>query len=1094
MLDIVKHITKDINSQQWTIQMSGFEFEEHVSSVIQYALSDLYTKGIKVERTKRTRDGGKDLIINSPVGFTLFNRHFCMKEKEQICIYLEFKSSQMHKIGLDKFSKNILLANNSPIDYFVLVTNSTITPHAYYVASRSADENGYNFCLIDQYLLRKFLNSQNALTGQCIEIKDVPELSASYQMSYGSRRGKPYIDLYLLLRNNVAKSQVCSFQLRSDRNWKLSETKFDVFLDASESHCRHIEISKEHFDGMNEVMVTLTLNGTKQNIVIDAGHADYDFKTPLVGSAHKAVISDIIANTRGNTGFLLVNLHGEAGIGKTRILEEVENELLQSGMEVCRFLCSDNRSGEGSRSFDEFIRKEFNKFNINNLEDMIHIPMHFKKYAIVIEDIHNSDKTLFDQLKFLAEIENINTPVTVVIAGRDDYTVYNKSYFSFLSWIEKSDAKLNNTKNYFIDKLADPECRNLIRAIITGTPEFVVGRIHKASENNPFYVSQFIEYLLETSLIYLINRNTVGIINVDTFSQKLYIPDSIEELLEKRYCNLINYQNGEKLQQFLLLLSFYGIEAPKEIYYGFFSDEKKYSEVEILFKNRFIMFSYNDNIVFNHENIYLFLRKKTLELKTTHLLSSLLIQNEDILLLYPKLRQAMVQFYMKNFYTCENLLKEPIAEINAINNVSSCNLTPQFAEVYETIYSLAIEFGDTKLQRKTLLSWMYVALHNYSTGKASEVFEATNNLIKDNHPQDEFLYLAARQLHAHFLLNSNRLPQAKKLLLELLAQERKNSEQFDDETRFDIFDRISSIYTQENHKTTAMIYNQLSNEVAKKLGDNKLLALSKIIEAKIVFYYDTQKAKMLMCDAKKYLEMSMVSRINCHNNLGILTADIILKHKKEPAYLLLDEGERLLKNAIDVEYPGAIIRAHYLLAVILYLSYDEGDELLQSKLHVEEGIEVSIRNGFSKFMPLFHSLLAIISTRGDATSEIIYKHYETMLQHMRHNNQLFLGALDFTNCNIILLTNYAIFLSEHGLESEMYRFLSEIKYYDNMVACDFKCDKSKTCYYTCLKNMEIFKENLSIVMKAKGHMLFLGKKHHYPIYDNYTKFYVPLGV
>ena len=121
------------------------------------------------------------------------------------------------------------------------------------------------------------------------------------------------------------------------------------------------------------------------------------------------------------------------------------------------------------------------------------------------------------------------------------------------------------------------------------------------------------------------------------------------------------------------------------------------------------------------------------------------------------------------------------------------------------------------------MAWLYIALHNSSSAIAGEIIDKVSQIAHKDLAKATSLDLTIKQMRAHFYLQSNRVSEAKKLLLELVAQERKNSELFDDQTRFDLFDRISSVYTQENQKAVAKAYNQLSYDLAQKLQDKKLL-------------------------------------------------------------------------------------------------------------------------------------------------------------------------------------------------------------------------------------------------------------------------------
>lgn len=200
MLGSVNYVTPNINNQPWDLNLSGLGFEDYISSVVEYALMPYYTSGLTIKRTPQTRDQGKDLIIRSTIPFSLFGKDFSLRGKGNICVYIEFKSSNNSKISLDKFSKNLLLANKSGIDYFVLITNTSIVPFSYYEACRNAQENGYVFYLVDQYKLACFLKEMLALRSGYCAPEDVSAISINYQVDFGKKTvGLSWICIYFFV-------------------------------------------------------------------------------------------------------------------------------------------------------------------------------------------------------------------------------------------------------------------------------------------------------------------------------------------------------------------------------------------------------------------------------------------------------------------------------------------------------------------------------------------------------------------------------------------------------------------------------------------------------------------------------------------------------------------------------------------------------------------------------------------------------------------------------------------------------------------------------------------------------------------------------
>lgn len=1092
MLGKINYVTNSINNQPWKHGLSGFAFEDKISDFVSYVLREYYSKGLTIEQTPRTRDNGKDLVINSPVTFSLLGKTFRLPPgRSTMCVYLEIKSSLSSTISLGHFSKNLLLANGASIDYFVLITDQTIAPFSYYLANQNAEENGYHFYLVDQYALAHFFMAEGAIFGGYVAPDSPAEVSISYQIDYQKQAAKPYLELYLLFQNNTPKPQVCRFQLRSDRNWQLSETKFQVFLEAYATHCKRIGVQKEFFDGCSDIMIELSFNDELKNVVITGDAIDYEFEPPLVGEARKSLISELSAEIQDNTGFKLVHIQGEAGIGKTRILHEMSRILCNTGIDWVTHICSNsNPDDSNAAGLSRLLRKRLQTDQILRLSDLFAFPMCFKRFVVAIEDIHNADKDLFDEVKGLTCAQPPNNPITIIVVGRDDDTVYNQDYFSFLSWLR--DVKDDRIVSHAITPLSDNECRNMIRAIIRGVPDVVMKRIHTASRNNPFYVCQYIEYLLETKLIFLINRNTVGIANVTSFSQKLYVPESIEALLNERFAHLLALPSGRELQDYLLLLCFYGIEIPQEVFYSF-SSHVSAADASVLYARHFLRLTNENNITFDHESIFLFLKRRLDDAQIMARLADIVLSIPGLLELYPFLRRVYVQYYAGQVKEAEAMLEPAINEIRSIKNVSSCNLSAQYMDAYTIIYELARKNEDTDLQKSTILAQLYVALHHYAAPRGAVEMDRIIRTIKKDHSHDTSLKLTAQQLYAHSLMRSSQISMAKKQLLELAAQERANRSQFTDETRFDLFDRLSSIYIQENHREVAVLYNQLSAEIAQTMNDPKLLTLSKILKAKIHFYSDTTYALRLMREADSLLRKDASPRIDLHNQFGMLTADLLL-HFNELKTLseLQKSAEALLQRGIDNGYASETIRGHYLLAVLSYLTTASDNKLGDAKLHLDAGIGDCIRNGMAKMLPQFYCLYGIIAVRQKVPEKMAYEYFETMLLHMRQCGQLFIGARDFLYSNIILLTNYAISLKEYRLESELYQFLSEIKYYGSDVACDFKCSPSRECYYTCSHNMDVFRANYQTI--AKGGLLFLPKQIRYPLRDSNTPFYISLGV
>lgn len=1077
-------IISDGSLNKWDWGTSGLEFEQLVYDYIANEIRLAFSHGAELIKTPNTRDGGVDLIIKTTVPITLMGQKFSMCGKDMITIHIECKYTSHKTLALEKFSKNLLIATTKKIDYFLLVTNASISPYSFYQAVNNFSHNTTCFRYIDQDTLLMYLEGK---PGTVIPIiKEIPKLFIAYQTEKRYINGQLGLDLYIMFKNNTPKTSSCSLQLLSDRNWELDENIIEIVLDQAETVCRKISVEKINYDGGDDILLQFLLDGERKTVQITGTSMRYNFVLPFSGEEHKKLYQEILQQVTDNEHIHTLCLVGEAGIGKTRIIDEAYNTLLLRGNTCFRFTYTRETSFSNLCSI---LRKQF-KLSSSNRDSLIDIAQSlstnvYKRYFIVIEDIHNAPDLFFQEIQDLEKANITGSPVYFVVAGRNDGTVCNDSYYAFLDWCKHREGT-EYLRYRKVTHLKKQECINLIRLVINDAPSFVIEKIEAFSRGNPFYLIQYIEYLLETQIIYLVNRNTVGITNASTFSGNLYMPAKIEELLEERF-EIISKQQPPNVMHFLYALAYMGCSAQIEFQNYYWGDSNP-QELQSLYQNHILKLT-NQGVCFDHESIYLFLKEKIKKGKLKEMCCKTLSSNSAIFSLLPPLKKGEVLLYVDDIDSAKDYLKTPIIELLNITNISSINLTPEYYEYYFSLYNFSNKIGLDNLDKKALIGIVYNAMHNLSSGSVSLAFQFVNTQIQKKYKDDVNLTTSIAVLYAHYYLSAGQMSKAKQYITELLALERYSPELFDDQTRFNLFDRASSLYLQENHIEPAQKYNRMSLNIAEKLGDYKLLTLAKIIEAKISFYTNVDHALSLMKEAQELLCRESAVRINCHNSIGMLTAKILISGPNlETCNKYIPDAVNLLNEALQIGYPLAIIRTHYLLSVLYYLS----GEITLAKQHLDNGIETSIRIGNIKLLPHFYNMKLIIAAKEDQPITVLKRYAETSIEYLKQLNMLFLGALNFGSSNIINITNHAIFLKEYMPETESYKFMRTIEFYGFNHNCDFDCSSHKECRYSCYKNREIYLDNYKRI--EQGNLLFMDKKSKYNFRDSNTPFYIPLGV
>ena len=169
--------------------------------------------------------------------------------------------------------------------------------------------------------------------------------------------------------------------------------------------------------------------------------------------------------------------------------------------------------------------------------------------------------------------------------GLDNDTVFNEAYFSFSTWLK------DKALPFQVENFGEIDCRAFIKSIVKDIPSMPLDRLVTVSLGNPFYIVQYIEYLLEIDFATLLNRNTVGMTNISSFSSKKYIPSKIEDLIKDRQKQLVRNKKGYKYVEFLRILTLFGICIPKHIIDEYWGNENE-SLVQPLFKKHYL--SYDD--------------------------------------------------------------------------------------------------------------------------------------------------------------------------------------------------------------------------------------------------------------------------------------------------------------------------------------------------------------------------------------------------------------------------------------------------------------------------------------------------------------------
>lgn len=1011
-------------NKEWKLgEYLGIPFENFVLNLIRSQLKK-YHPNVQVNETPRVGDGGKDIIVLSDINqIEVLGQTFITKNNS-LKIYFECKSTDDNILRYDKISSSISRVQYESIDYYVLVTNSTILPQAYWYIMEEFknSQNNIKFVLIDSFILGTCLLNSGFIDklNTPYNSNDTADFYYDFQIETLEELYNNY-NIYIYFRNYSDKEKYCELQLNSDIDWSIAEDKISFIISPRETISKKISIKQEHFDGFDDLLFRLQVNGNESAIIINGIKGIQDFETPFFGETRKALLSNIISYVKSATPPKIICFWGDSGIGKTRMTKEIYYKL--KGTTFDFFSIKIQRNNKHLELINNFLNEKgyVRKVNYHSLYKMISdcISIFNNHAIIIIDDLHFASEELLCELK---EINNICVPVTLILCGRTDYSIGDINYMSFVHWSNMELPKYS----YNIAPLNNTETKNFIRTIIDGIPQSALEKLFELSMNNPLFIVQYIEYLLDSKLVKLINRNTVGIIDINYFQSKKNIPKKISEIYKLRLSNLQSTNIGNRCIEILYILALCNGKINSEYLYKYIESDDIY--LNELLKRRFIKHNSTNEISFIHESLFIYLydniRSKKTKLK--ELSNDLLRHRIDLQLDHFQLGRLCL--YSNNRNSATKYFEPIILWLKETDNISNLNVKMEYYDYLNDIFdTLRCKKSTQELAKKALLIRIYTTLHHLIPINAvNECDDTLEKLKKYKLNDDEIYNLSIMELKAHALMNSALYQDGETLLKDIQVQWIINNNIINNETLFDLFDRLSSIYRHFNLKSLAIKYNDLSRNLALKCKDNKLVMLSNRTKYKIYLYTEPKLSFESIKETIALNQKVPLERIQMDNALDECGYNILTNKVKNIDAMIKD-----INNYLDIidkkEFHRAKIHAYLLLATCSLLK-NTHSSIIFAKKYTEMAIDLSTSYGIVKYLWRLNNIYGIIKMRLKYKEDDIYKTFYTVFDILKNRGLLFIGNCDLCHGNIFALSNIGYYLQEHKFETLFHELMEQITY------------------------------------------------------------------
>jgi hypothetical protein len=1068
----VMYLDADPNDFSWDLsQITGLQFEAEIQRIVRQGLRP-DGRSVWVVDTPRTGDRGKDIVVHFKRNINVFGIDFKIpRTADRGTLYIECKKNDSNTLSPGDFGGSLLqLAAEGKIpDYFLLVTNATLTPELYHNSLERFHFNGSAFHLIDRWRLARFIQGASSALPASGSITSPATIAASYSCfdrdsmrcllsspedGDGQRGNRKVLEAIVRLDNFSDKTKNVCLSLRSDINWSIisssdggsaEEKERIFFIPPFETQTARLRLEQTSLDGLDGLRLGLNIEGHSRTLEIRGSKLEFDFDPLLFGAGHHALV-DRLRDATAEHPATFISLRGDAGTGKSKILEALSEALRGSDRYLKRVELRPTQLGKILHHILDDLAKVNGSIAPSSIPTIAeffdfldHVGDHYAHYIICLEDLHHGSPDLLAALQSFSDRDTTGR-VTIIGTGRVDGTFLNDKYFALLDHIAITASAPPEGHNptvvdLTVTRWSDEECRSFIRATVAEAPDTVIASIHRISENTPFGAIQAIEYLLDLKIAQVVNRNTVGITNAAMFGGKQYIPERLHELIQCRCDHMVNLSNA-RVRILLVALAVLGMQIPadevRKLVQGG-DDDRALMAAE---QHKFVEVR-NGLVRFTHENLQVFFLHLLGTTADGARAAELLLTTGEIIS-DQRQRGRLAMFAGRPKEAFLHLL--PLWQQGTDwTNISSLNIPASELPYFQPLITAAEKLGEpNEAIARLCVAETYCALHNASLVIALKTvrnqYEILDRLELSEGLRESFM-LELRQLEAHILLNIGHVPSAQKIMLEIVVQASKTLElSSNHQLMFDVYDRLQNIYHQLNHKIQFINFSELSRYHANLLNEDKLLSLVKSSRSKEYVFDDPEKFLSLTEQATEWSRRHASQRHICHAELNLSIARMMAAPTDyEGIGSEIKVLDTLLSDAVKNAYSFSITRAELALATAYaLLGLDKAENRRAAERYARLGIESCLRYGNGFFFWQLHNLLAIIEMReNDSNLERAFGHWQTALHYLDQQGLLFLGNLDSCSPNLAVISNVIRFTYENQGESKLRTLVQRLRSYDS---------------------------------------------------------------
>lgn len=1068
--------------------MDDQRFELLVQDLILSELSD-QPWASKVQRVVERPQRGKDIVIEASDDVRLFGSLIECRSNRGLTIYVECKWSSSKALSFERIASNAAQNRGDNIDAFVVVTNSVFTAGAIWDLYDLFRHSDTRLIVIDGNRLRELIKDSRVIDEIGIQPTNINSrdiINGVLVRDLMTARQMGSVEITLSLQNQTDEPRSGRLFLQSNSEWELKENEGDllVHLPPFGIQAFRLNATRQIPDRATSLRIGLDVNGAVSSLSREyAGLSRLDFRPAFVGSKHEEAVTMLLRaledlENRENEGLVIATAFAPAGTGKSRAIQELEARL--KGVNF-RWLKHEFPE-PGDRAAIESLKQRAvaHGFPLGEIENVSDAPSLVSTFArtcvgsgnqipvLVLEDAHNADShTCGELINLITQPPRRECPLVLIVTGRSDHS-HGNADFQRLADVVSDLPSRPGSVHVTLGRFDGDVAREFIGRIIRDAPPQVVDAIERLSGRVPAHIVQCVEWMLDMSVVRVVHRGAVGIIDHHRFiSHFERLPPTMVGLLADRYDFLSEAVEGAAAQEKLLDAALLGSYPPRELF-SINDNGPKPTALDLLIDRRFLDLSEDGHhLRWHHENLLLHFRNWLLgdaqltgkrasprpgaeswtdwTSRGTKLVKSSaerLRSRPELLLGMDRLSGGRLASLAQAHEEAVELWRDMLDDLRRVPGYSSVDIPTAYYEhlrfAYQSVLSLKNEpdLLPAILKAMTYVGGYWLSLQAGSAAADYGIARASGIPIVESEKQRLRFWL--RCLKAQFLLDAGLVRCSQGLLLQLQADlEASKVLQEDHRLRFEVYNCLGQLYGYLNHAELSLRCFDIADLQAEQLSDGRLKAKQVVDRSFLYQFNDFALWMQLTKDAQQINQTSGTARHQRHADATMLSLQFILLRQDETELERIGaELDSIQKDCESSSYFSLMPRVYLLRAAIAYakatqnLSTEKHDEALLAFADqlANHGLGIGVERGVGFASWQLRNLKALIALRrGNYIAA--REHLQAAFEIMRNDGLLFLGNADLSCPNQIVLANYIKLLQSMGSDQDIKATLRDIRTY-----------------------------------------------------------------